>query len=809
MQSLTPVPGTLVWLRQRRWRVERARIDRSVVRLDVAHHDQRLTVLAPFDRPELIAPNRRAVTVRRQQARARLARLCGSTFGARCVRSAVAARIDLWPHQLEPALAVIEGQRRILIADEVGLGKTIQAGLILAELHERRPPLHALVVAPAGLCGQWTRELHDRFGLDVQSAERDLPLVAARAMPAGANPWLRPGIWIASIDYLKQRHVIDGLPPAAWDVVIVDEAHGAAGLSDRHAACDEIGRRARHFVLLSATPHTGDDPRFRRLVQMGALPFASDTLEVFRRTRADVALPHRRVVRWHHVRPSREAARLLDALQQFERVILYRTRPSQRDAALLLLSVFRKRALSTMHALDRSLARRLEWLDAADRAALADWLQPRLDFGDADDIDGDEQTALAVDLGVPVVHERAWLRRLRVLAAAALRRESKIDRLRALISRSREPVVVFTEFRHSLEHLHQAVLPLRRVAVLHGGQIDAVRRRELQRFLHGDASVLITTDVGGQGLNLQSRARWVVNLELPWNPARLEQRIGRVDRLGQTRRVHATLLVTTHAAEDALLASLARRTLTARRAVDEATLVDCAPPAHLAVASALFDRAPIDERPPVALAIPLSLRRRRSAHAVVRLTMRRRVLSAAWRSRIEVAGRPTRARGWLPVAPGTMATGVLVFSVLILDRVGAIVERHVVALAIAARANTGPTPAEIFGEAITSRDGREALEAQVTHRLIARLSRLHRLLSVEADRRIATERAIALHLHALRYPEEAQLGLFSRREATAFAHARLAAALADADTAARLRAEDDRARVDLARPVLEWIGERR
>lgn len=807
MQSLTPVPGTLVWLRQRRWRVERARVDRNVVRIDVANHDQRLTVLAPFDRPEVVSPNRRAVAARRQQARARLARLCGSTFGVRCVRAAVGARIDLWPHQLEPALAVIEGQRRILIADEVGLGKTIQAGLILAELHERRPPLRALVVAPAGLCDQWTRELHARFGLDVQSAERDLPLLAARAA-AGANPWLRPGIWIASIDYLKQRHVMDGLPPAAWDVVIIDEAHVAAGPSDRHDACDEIGRRARHLVLLSATPHTGDDPRFRRLVQMGALPYAGDTLEVFRRTRADVAPSHRRVVRWHRVRPSRAAARLLDALQQFERVILHRTGASRRDAALLLLSVFRKRALSTMHALDRSLARRLEWLDAPDRTAAVDWMQPQLDFGDADDIDRDEQTALSVDLGVPAAHERTWLRRLRVLAAAALRHEPKIDRLRGLLSRAREPVVVFTEFRHSLEHVHQVLLPLRRIAVLHGGQIEAVRRRELQRFLCGDASVLLATDVGGQGLNLQSRARWVVNLELPWNPARLEQRIGRVDRLGQTRRVHATLLVTAHAAEDTLLASLARRTLAARRSVDASTLTDCAPPAHLAVASALFDHVLIDERPPVACAIPVSLHRRRTGRAAARLTARRRALVSAWRGPAEMGARPIRSRAAAGVM-GRPAGSVLVFSTLILDRTGTAVERHVVALAVPLRADRKSAPADRFGDAVARRDGREALEAQVSRRLIARLSRLHRLLSAAADRRIATERAIALHLHALRYPEEAQLGLFSQREAAAFAHARLIAAVAETDTAARLRVEDDRAHVDLARPLLEWIGERR
>src|SRR5690606_13597980 len=263
---------------------------------------------------------------------------------------------------------------------------------------------------------------------------------------------------------------------------------------------------------LSATPHTGDEARFRRLVQMGALPTTDDTIEVFRRTRADVSLPHRRVVRWHQVACTRDEWRLFDALQQFERVILQRTGAARHDGALLLLSVFRKRALSTTIALDRSLARRLAWLDSPRDVVADGWEQRRLDFDESDDVSDDERAALAVDLGVPAAHERTWLRRLRTLAAAAERREAKVARLRRLVARAHERLVSLSGCRPSPQHLQRLPAAPSRVAVLHGGQSDPMRRHELARFLDGRASVLVATDVGGQGLNLQSRARWVVNL---------------------------------------------------------------------------------------------------------------------------------------------------------------------------------------------------------------------------------------------------------------------------------------------------------
>ena len=138
-----------------------------------------------------------------------------------------------------------------------------------------------------------------------------------------------------------------------------------------------------------------------------------------------------------------------------------------------------------------------------------------------------------------------------------------------LVGRAREPIVVFTEFRHSLQALQRRLEGRHALAVLHGGQTQAEATLELERFTCGRATVLLATDVAAQGLNLQMRSRWVIAFELPWNPMRLEQRAGRVDRIGQQRAARLTVLIARHQAETGLLANLARRTLTARRVLGE------------------------------------------------------------------------------------------------------------------------------------------------------------------------------------------------------------------------------------------------
>jgi superfamily II DNA or RNA helicase len=758
MPIAVPMPGDVVWIRQRRWRVERARRDRNVVRLDVRSRDDRLTFLAPFDKPAAVDRAGRLARARPSRAAARLAHAIGRSYTVSTVAAAIDARIDIHPYQLEPALALLNGARRVLLADEVGLGKTIQAGIAMAELRRRAPDARMLVLVPASLRDQWIDELTGRFGFECRIADRSGLDELAGRIAFGDNPWRRPGVWIASVDFVKQRHVVDDLPNDAWHLVVIDEAHAAAGDSERHDACDELARRSRHVLLLSATPHSGDELRFRHLVDLGRLA-AEPPPVLLKRTRADAGFVLPRRVRWHRVRPSPPESAVFQALADFEAAALRAAGRDRRDDALLLLSVFRKRATSTMRALRVSLDRRLAWLGDGRRSDGFDWRQPRLAFDDgADEMDEADRSSLAGDSGLRGQAERSWLRRLRALACAAERHEGKSSRVAALIARAREPVVVFTEFRHSLEALRRAMPAGSAVAELHGGLTLIERRQQLSRFLDGTASILLATDVGGQGLNLQERARWIISLELPWNPLKLEQRCGRVDRIGQTRPVHFTLIVARHAFEDGILARLARRTLVARRTLGEDALSRAVPPAT-AVGAAVFEGAAIDEAAALPAPSPICRKFARPARGQARRLTSMRILVGQWRAPAIERSMPV----WSPIerlasiARAARRQSLLVFTVPMVDGSGTIVEQHAVALCV-----RGP----IDPRAIAAATARAAeVFASRSRRLRCRLER-------EFDRRIDIETAILSRLAANLSPDEAQPGLFDARELRAFEAAR-------------------------------------
>jgi superfamily II DNA or RNA helicase len=797
-----PAPGSLVWIRRRRWRVESARRDRSVVRLDVVDHvdrEARLTFLAPFDRPALTTATARPRRARPSEAAARLAGLVARASTARGLSSALEASVDILPYQLEPALAVVDGARRLLIADEVGLGKTIQAALAIAELKRRRPVLRAMVVVPRSLRDQWRDELNERFALGASVADREGLDAAAGSVRRGHNPWTRAGVWIVSADYLKQPHVFDAVPAVPWDIVVIDEAHDACGQSARHEAADEIARRARHVLLLTATPHVGDAARFARLEGLGRLTGIDDPLTTFRRTRASLGQASTRRVRWSTVALTPIERAVLDTIAAFERAVMTAVSERQRDGAVLLLSIFRKRALSTMTALYVSLERRLGWI-LGSAEDLADWVQPRLELEDPDDRRADDDCAgLTVESGLAIGAERTWLRRLRALTGAAIRHESKVRRVVRLLQRTREPVLIFTEFRHSLEALtdaiERALSGRRRIAVLHGAQSPAERAAAISRFRGGDASVLLATDVASQGLNFQDRARWVVSLELPWTPARIEQRVGRVDRIGQTRSVHATLILAGHPAENGLLARFAKRTLDVRRVVGDDALAGIAPPSEGIIAHALLaGRCDIDERWPNAQhELTASVRWRRSARALARQLIVKRALNRRWRAPDDAGGRPclTILRHRAPSEPGA----VVVVSVPILDGTGFLVERRVVCLSL-----NGFRP-----DNITALARSDALREWLTERLAKRLSRLQRTARAVSAAGARVDQAIARHLVSTGWPVELQVGLFDRRDERPFVAAREEVAAIDRATLGNMRGWQAAGELDIGAASVELV----
>ena len=524
--------------------------------------------VSPFDLVESLEhPTRpRVVSLRRWR------RLCRSALArhgpAGALRAAGRARIDLLAHQLEPALALVGGLgSRVLLADEVGLGKTIQAGLAISELRHRGAAERVLVLTPAGLREQWAGELAGRFGLDPALVDMGDARRRAAMLPVGLNPWSTIPLAVASIDYVKRPEVLPAVTACRWDVVVVDEAHGVTSGSDRYEAAAAICGRAPYVLLLTATPHSGDHRAFLSLCNLGVRDH--DPLIVFRRTRREVALGAGRRVHRLMVRLSAEERRMHELLAVLAREVRADRGDRDRDA-WLALTILHKRAFSSPHSLERSLIRRLSVLGSPGSVLAAQLMLPLEDpAGDLDP--ADEPPLVRAPLLADARHERRLLLMLADAARAATTRETKLARLVRFVgrlTRMRESAIIFTEYRDTLLHLERA-LP-NDCAILHGGLTRAERRAALDDFAGGRRSILLATDAAGEGLNLQSRCRLVINLELPWNPMRLEQRVGRVDRIGQKRTVHAVHLVALDTGEIRILQRLRARIAQARADVGAA-----------------------------------------------------------------------------------------------------------------------------------------------------------------------------------------------------------------------------------------------
>jgi len=568
--------GDRVRVRQQRWVItERRAFDDcealTLSGIGPANIGQQQQILTPFDVVEPLTSRRSFRIVRATRWRRACRQLIADAGSSGTLRTARSAHMDLLPYQLEPALAIVHGRgTRVLIADEVGLGKTVQAALIVAELKARGAISRVLVLTPAGLREQWVDEFLTRFDLPLALFDMSTAALRRASLPVGVNPWSVAPFIVTSIDYIKRPEVLPAAQACRWDVVIVDEAHHAALGTDRHAAVNTLCRVAPYVVLLTATPHNGDPQAFRSLCALGQQ--VDDSLLVFRRTRQQLGHPRERRVHQLRVRPGSEERRMHTALDAFIRAV-HRESGGRDSSTWLALSTLQKRALSSAFALLRSVEHRLEALDVDDGSVAQQLTLPIFDSGGEFDA-ADQPPAWTIPALGDARHERALLSRVRHAARLALGRESKLTALARLIRRIGEPAIVFTEYRDTLAHVRNHVAP--DATLLHGGLSREERRSAIAQFRQG--GVLLATDAAGEGLNLHHKCRVVVNLELPWNPVRLEQRIGRVDRIGQTRRVHAFHLIAHGTAEVRVLHRLGGRIARARAEVGTSSPLDAEHP---------------------------------------------------------------------------------------------------------------------------------------------------------------------------------------------------------------------------------------
>jgi len=487
------------------------------------------------------------------------------------------------PHQLY-ALNRAVGQDRIryLLADEVGLGKTIEAGLVLRELKLRGRAKRILVVAPKGLVRQWQAEMRQHFGEPLHFVEPSslAALRQWRGDSAEDNAWRMHDQVICALDSVKplesrrgwsldqiqtyNRERFEDLVSAAWDLVIIDEAHRMGGSTEqvaRYKLGAALAEASPYLLLLSATPHQGKTDQFMRLMQLLDRDSFPDEGSVSRervqpfviRTEKRAAINadgqplfRPRLTRLHAVAwQARHAAQqqLYEAVTDYVRHGYNQALAAKQRHVGFLMILMQRLVTSSTAAIRATLEKRQAVLDTPQTQAR---LFDTLSADEWADLDGETQVDLALqanglELEKSEVETLLALARSTEAAGTDAKAESLLELIYKLQQEEGDPalkVLVFTEFVPTQAMLAD-YLESRgfTVATLNGSMDMDARTRTLQTFAQ-DARVLISTDAGGEGLNLQF-CHVIVNFDMPWNPMRIEQRIGRVDRIGQKHVVRA------------------------------------------------------------------------------------------------------------------------------------------------------------------------------------------------------------------------------------------------------------------------------
>jgi superfamily II DNA or RNA helicase len=469
---------------------------------------------------------------------------------------------------------------RYLLADEVGLGKTIEAGLVLRELKLRGMVERVLVVAPKGLVRQWQTEMALHFGETLHFIEPS-ELGAFRQWRTDEDSlWRVHNQVICSLDSVKpiegrrgwsleqlatyNRERFEDLVSAGWDLVIIDEAHRLGGSTDqvaRYKLGAALAEATPFLLLLSATPHQGKTDQFLRLMQLIDRDTFPDEASVRRervqpfviRTEKRAAINadgqplfKPRMTRLHPVAwQDRHAAQqqLYESVTEYVRHGYNQAIATKKRHIGFLMILMQRLVTSSTAAIRTTLEKRLAALEQPQPQAS---LFETIDAGEWAELDGQTQVDLAVD-ATGWAAEKAEVEALLDLArktesqATDAKAEALLELIYRLQQEENDPslkVLVFTEFVPTQSMLG-GYLESRGFAVvtLNGG-MDLDSRTKAQRDFAGDARILVSTDAGGEGLNLQF-CHVIVNFDMPWNPMRVEQRIGRVDRIGQPHVVRA------------------------------------------------------------------------------------------------------------------------------------------------------------------------------------------------------------------------------------------------------------------------------
>ena len=537
------------------------------------------------------------------------------------------SRVDPLPHQLEAVYDYLLKLARVrfLLADDAGAGKTIMAGLLIRELQLRGLAERILIVGPANLAFQWQRELKEKFD------EKFLVLKGSDLRDQfGVNQWIEQKKVITSLDLAKRNEILPGLRQVRWDLVIVDEAHRMSARGDSHKSLRyKLGELLRdssdHILLLTATPHKGDPENFTLFLQLldeDAYADVRSIREAMNRRRAPFYL--RRTKEAMVYFPERDedghwAAQKIftkriphtvdfaidgDEFALYRDVTRFVKHQSSRAAAQgddpraravgFLMALYQRRLASSTRAMRRSLNNRAERLEQALQQAqdLARTAPPALpDWEELEEMEDADRERLermldAVTLAGNadmVRDEVAELRGLAVQAQAVEDAgvEAKLSKLRDLLhsegffDHPEQRLLLFTEFKDTLNYLVEKLEAWGfRVGKIHGGMRPGSRDEPgtrlytEQQFREGEIQMLVATEAAGEGINLQV-CNILFNYDIPWNPNRLEQRMGRIHRYGQQKDCLIFNFVATNTIEGRVLQRLLEKLQEIRNALED------------------------------------------------------------------------------------------------------------------------------------------------------------------------------------------------------------------------------------------------
>jgi len=508
-------------------------------------------------------------------------------------------RIEIEPYQVQAAYEILNSyDHRYLIGDEVGLGKTIEAGIVTEELIARGRAQRVLIVAPAPLTVQWQQEMREKFDRNFVIYDRETVRTHRNSHP-NQNVWLQEDLIITSIDFAKQDDVLEALRnlDVPWDLAVFDEAHH---LTARRGSDESIERTQRYTVgeavaensdallLLTGTPHKGKSDQFYFMVNLldpyrfghesQIHPDRLDDLMI-RRLKEDMyetdgtrMFPEKNIEALG-VEMSPAERKLYDDVTEYIREYYNLAQQEENKAAGFTMVIYQKRLVSSIYAIQKSLENRMRAIQndavAEDLPDDVQELIPRYSTEPETLTDAERESVeealetVTVTLNQSQIQEE--LDRVKQLwrQAKSIETDSKAQMLKQFVDRiltndSDEKILIFTEYTDTLEYLRDQVFADHDIAQVYG-DLDQERRRQEMADFENEKNIMIATDAAQEGLNLQF-AHIMVNFDLPWSPTRIDQRMGRLHRYGQERTVEIRNLFFKDTRESEILNLLVEKT---------------------------------------------------------------------------------------------------------------------------------------------------------------------------------------------------------------------------------------------------------